>query len=166
MTRYTLLLALAFLSLAGCKEKKSTTDSDQPSIQETVAAYEVLRYRKTPCFGICPHFEMVVMSDGQATFNGERNVEMVGTWKGTWNQKQIGRVIKEANRIGYKNLQDEYDNKFVTDLPATYTTINFDGSGDVKTIMNRYQGPAELQSLYKVIDEIILEVEWTPLRDN
>ncbi len=157
------LLALS-LCFAGCKDKKATVDSDHTSPAETVVPIQVIHYKKTPCFGVCPQFEMVVMSDGKASYKGERNVDMVGVWTGEWSSKQIDRVMKAALEIGYFQLDDTYDNRLVTDLPATYTTLHLDGTD--KTIMNRYQGPKELQQVYTKLDEIIGEVKWSKLEDN
>ncbi|NNE55447.1 MAG: hypothetical protein HKN32_05465 [Flavobacteriales bacterium] len=160
----SLFLLLSLFAFTSCKDKKSTAESDRTSPEETIVPFEVVNYRKTPCFGVCPTFEMIVMSDGMARYEGQRNVEMEGVWTGAWTNEQIELVRKTAERIGFFQMEDEYNNKLVTDLPATYTTV-YSGK-KTKTVMNRYKGPEELQELYMVLDDLIKRVEWKKLENN
>jgi hypothetical protein len=62
-------------------------------------------------------------------------------------------------------MESTYDNVMVTDLPACYTDI-IGEDGKRKFVNNRYHGPAELQELYKLLDEVILSIEWKRIENN
>lgn len=157
---FTMILLLA---TTACKGKKDVV-ADQSSETTTSAPFEVIRYVKTPCFGTCPQFTMAIRSDGFAFYEGKMFVEMEGSWRGQWSQKQIEAVLLKAEEIGYTSLDPTYDNRFVTDLPSTTTVLTFDG--EPKSVLNRYDGPKELAQLYILIDGIIEDVKWTQDTDN
>ncbi|MCB0762958.1 MAG: hypothetical protein KDC12_15640, partial [Flavobacteriales bacterium] len=118
-----------------------------------------IQYVRTPCFGTCPHFELDVYSTGRAQYNGKRFVQNEGVFTGTWSSEDIMAVFEAAEEINYFELQSTYDNRMVMDLPSVTTRIL---SGDtLKSVMNRYQGPPELNELYKVLDQIISQTNWT-----
>ena len=88
----------------------------------------------------------------------------MGTHSGKLDRDKFARVLEVANRIGYFELDDTYDNKLVTDLPATTTEIHT-GEG-LKRVMNRYQGPEALNELYQVLDALLQEVTWGEAPSN
>lgn len=155
---------MLLLAFTACKDKKNTASSDQSSETTTTAPFEVIRYEKTPCFGTCPHFDMVVRSDGFAFYKGKNFVEMEGNWRGEWSQKQIEEVLLKAEEIGFMSMDSVYNNHMVSDLPSQTVVLTIDG--ETKSVMNRYQGPKELPQLFEVIDAIIEDVKWTQDTDN
>lgn len=159
-----ILVLACSLALTGCADKRKTVVSDQSSESTTIAPFEVIRYEKTPCFGTCPQFTMTVRSDGFAFYQGKRFVEMEGSWRSEWSQKQIEEVLLKAQEIGFSGMEASYDNRFVTDLPSTTTVLTLDG--EPKSVLNRYDGPKELAQLYIVLDGIIEDVKWTQDTDN
>ena len=164
--RIGIAICVIFTSIAllGCSEKKNAVATNQSSEQTTNAPFEVIRYEKTPCFGTCPQFVMVIQSDGKAFYQGKRFVDMEGSWRGEWSQKQIEEVLLKAEEIGFIGMEASYDNRFVSDLPSTTTVLTIDGNP--KSVLNRYEGPKELAQLYEVLDTIILDVKWKQDTDN
>jgi len=158
-----LILACSFTFLS-CANKKNTATADQSSETITATPFEVIRYAKTPCFGTCPQFVMTIRSDGFASYRGKRFVEMEGSWRGEWNQKQIEEVLLKAQEIGFLDMEDSYDNHLVTDLPSTTAVLTV--NSQTKSVLNRYEGPKELAQLYEVLDKIIEDVKWKQDTDN
>ena len=74
-------------------------------------------------------------------------------------EENITALMELAEDMGYFQLKDVYDNRFVTDLPATITEI------DGKRVMNRYEGP-DLSRLYNQLDTLIENTPWNLQSQN
>ncbi len=165
MKRLLFLVCLTFLLFA-CKNRKQANESlveDIPAPMEmdstTVEAIQVsptdtlLYYRKTPCFGRCPSFELIVYQNHSARYEGQNFVNRIGLYTATVEDSFIEAVIEEAEKSDYFSLKDSYDNRFVSDLPATITEIQS------KRVYNRYEGP-NLKNLYARLDTLIENTPW------
>ena len=114
-----------------------------------------LRYERTPCFGPCPAFILEVDSEGQARFNGRRNVTPEGVFKGQWSAADLKRVAEAAHDVALKDKAGVYDNPMVTDLPTKRILL----SGIV--FVDRIDAPP-VDRLYAVLDSLISSTGWTP----
>lgn len=162
MMRTALLIAVVAL-LGGCQSRKNT--SALPAwLNSAGDGMVILTYEKTPCFGACPSFTFTWYAAGNVAWEGKHFVERMGTHSGKLDRDKFARVLEVANRIGYYDLDDTYDNKLVTDLPATTTEIHT-GEG-LKRVTNRYQGPEALNELYQVLDALLQEVTWSEAPSN
>ena len=63
-----------------------------------------------------------------------------------------------AKQIDYMNLSDEYDNRYVSDLPETNTSIVIDGKR--KTVRKRYDYPRSILAFEKLFMKLLDEVKW------
>lgn len=162
-----LLWSAALLtSLSACfRHAKKTEVPAAPAVAEVSTTPSnpvvVLFYERTPCFGMCPSFNLTVYSNGKATYEGKNFVDNIGFYQSQWDATALQNIMTAAEKINYFSLADRYDQQGVTDLPTVRTRLLKDGN--LKEVANRYKGPKELQSLYQVIDDQIKLSQWKPI---
>ena len=154
---YIFLLITLFFS--SCAQKKDVSNGYIP-LEISIGL------QKTMCYGSCPSFNFSVLNNGQATLTVGRFAEEIfgrhldeGKYIGTISLDEISRISKFAEKTGYLQLNDRYDNPMIMDIPAAISTING------KTVFNRYEGP-NLQDLYIRIEDLIRTVEWVAKLDK
>lgn len=176
----TMLFGLSILLIgSGCNRQKQLAEkqlNERPPEEQIFEQVEdqiaespkdslFLYYQKTPCFGTCPIFKMTIYQSGYAIYEGDNFVDMMGTFQARFSDEHMASISAVARHIGYFDMGERYDDPMVTDLPSTIVEM-IDERGERKKVLNRYQGPAELQDLYKLINEIIDQVEWKPIENN
>lgn len=110
------------------------------------------------CYGTCPVYELKIYMNGEATYNGIRNVEMEGMHSAQMTKENLASLLQKAKDISYMSMKDVYDNPGITDLPSTTTSIVM--NGERKEVKRRYGYPTELLALEKLFDEIIASTRW------
>ena len=78
--------------------------------------------------------------------------------------EKMKAFIDVATEISYFEMQDEYDNENVTDLPETITSIVMGGKR--KSVRKRYQFPASLNAFEGVFDSLLKSEKWVFVRNN
>lgn len=148
------------------KEVEARALAVKDSIEKSKASERdtFLFYQRGACFGMCPIFDLVIYTDGQAIYEGKNFVDMIGFYQTKLDPAVLQKILNRANSIGYFGLEEKYDNDYVTDLPTTVTGILYEGK--LKLVHNRYKGPAVLKTLYDEIDKIITEQKWQPTSNN
>jgi len=118
--------------------------------KELQSPKKIISLEKTACFGRCPVFNIVIYNNGECLYNGMKFVKKSGEYNLKINKQEINKILSQAKKIGFDNLQNEYSER-ITDLPTTYIMINN------KKIKDYYGAPSELKGLEKLIEEIILD---------
>lgn len=168
-----ILAVTSIVFLFACKGKKESAESNSTNETQSEVQQEDPRlmdsiwvtYERTPCFGTCPVFKFTMYRDGSAKYEGRNFTDLMGEYQGNYAANSIEKIFQQAEKIGYFQMESTYDNIMVTDLPACYTDI-IGKDGKRKLVNNRYKGPAELQELYKILDEVILSIEWKRIENN
>lgn len=171
MIRTAFAFLFLFLLIAGCKNTKpvpmpvpDTTEevtveeenADSTAIEEPS---QVVYYERTHCFGTCPVFTFRIESEGSAYYEGRNFVDLIGTYKAQVSEAQQNRILRSAESLNYQDLEGEYDEPMVMDLPAAITEIKG------KQVINRYGGP-NLKALYLTLDSVISELEWRKFKPD
>jgi|JI10StandDraft_1071094.scaffolds.fasta_scaffold336191_1 hypothetical protein len=117
----------------------------------------VVGLEQTPCFGTCPVYTVSVRRDGRATYDGRAHVLHVGTREHSVSASTLLALDEAIERAHVETLATSYEQRFVTDLPTTITTVT-DRHGRTKRI-RRYHGdrtaPARLVQLELDIARIL-----------
>jgi Domain of unknown function (DUF6438) len=157
MKRLVMALVLTVLCVLACAAQ---TVSMQDKDQITEVTLE-----RTACYGTCPIYKVTLSSDGTIIYEGERFVQMMGTYKGTaYGFERLAKLILAEN---YFNLKDEYTRP-ITDMPSAVTSVV--RGGKRKTIVDYAgTGPVELWGIEMVIDGMLKnarldKVEAQPVR--
>jgi len=164
MRLITALFLLVAVSAFACKGKKNASN-DAPvneAKQEQPEKAIALFYQRTACFGTCPIFKFSLFSDNTCLYEGENFVDRIGTFTGKGDRDELIKVIDAAERIGYRDFDDVYDNPMIMDIPSVLTQVNTDGK--MKSCFDRYKGPAQLDLLYEAFDQLILTIEWQEVK--
>ncbi|MEM6261785.1 MAG: DUF6438 domain-containing protein [Bacteroidota bacterium] len=143
-----MLFGLCFLA-AGCK-----SSSPERAIKKTVVAEDfLLEHRRTPCFGTCPFFTVTVDASGKVVYTGEMHVEKIGTYTKMIPESDVKRLVYTLKEGNFFELENEYDNERITDLPSVITKCRQNGT--VKEVTNRYGAPDSVVALQQKIEAII-----------
>jgi hypothetical protein len=124
----------------------------------------LLLYKKTPCFGACPVFTMVVKMDGEVYYTGVKNTLLEGTQSANWSAEQLEVIDLKMRALDIYNAPKSFDNAAVTDLPSMY--IGYTEGDNVKTVKCRYQYPNGYKDLSAWLDEQIKTSTWKSLNNN
>jgi hypothetical protein len=172
LLRLSILTPLLLLALFACKGKKQNADSGNAESPKATAGTTAakpgakdtaLYYQRTACFGTCPIFRLTIFGDGRAEYYGENFTDLLGRYEARPHRDEIIKIIDMAERIGYRQFDDLYDEPLIMDLPSVITQVNTDGYR--KGIFDRYNAPKQLRSLYEVFDEFIANTEWKPIKE-
>ncbi len=136
---------------------------DRPETEQVKESYQVAGYQKTACFGKCPVYQVKFFSDGKVTWYGQNNVERMGSYESRADEKMLADIRYHAHEANYWDFASRYptDQK-IADLPSTVTFIR---TGDMeKTVVNTYQGPAELEAFQTYLEGVISSLKWQPTK--
>lgn len=131
-------------------------------INKTTTNTPVIILEKKECLGNCPVYTAkFFMNDSIKVYPKAHFAASVNS-KGILKKKTTANFIKIAEEINFWELKDEYDNKNLMDIPATFLTINFRGKS--KRIKIRVNAPKELVDLAQKIEKVVKTTNWTPLQ--
>lgn len=120
----------------------------------------VISFEKTPCFGRCPVYKVKVYQSGFALYEGINFAEKMGMFSTFLTKLQIENIYQSAIEIGYFELDSEYNNPLITDLPSTISRINYDGKDH--RVMARNNVPEKLKVFHDNLSVTLLEKNWKP----
>lgn len=155
------LIALATIAAwPSCTNQQSITDPNKALGGSTAADSLFMTFERTPCFGKCPAFRVIIYRNGNATYEGTQFSDHMGMHTGNFGKEIPLAMLAEAERIGFFELEKKYDGP-VTDLPSMITEIRA-GEKHHK-VLARLNTPKELKEFGKYMDELINGVKWTPV---
>ena len=177
--RVTLITIIILTSFISCKSKKVQSKAVEKESVEVIEKEStpfieqakkdlpdslVVRLQRTACFGRCPIYTLSLYKGGTAIYKGEKWVEKEGLYKGRVSESNLNNIISKAKKVGFYEMDNQYDNEYVTDLPSTITTLK--GESGFKMVANRYEGPELLYELEKLIDEVADSIEWEKIESK
>lgn len=117
-----------------------------------------ISFEKTACFGRCPVYKVKIYQSGFATYEGINFSERLGLYSYWFTDLDIERIYQSALAIDFFELDEEYNNPLVSDLPSTQTRINLNGQDHkVKARMNV---PEKLKMFQSELADILLDRDW------
>lgn len=119
---------------------------------------DAIGLERTPCFGKCPIYTVIIHKDGTFRYVGEAYVSHIGTFTGTVNTNELRDLFKYVNDMKYFQLATGYAYP-VTDNPGTFTMVQ---KGSRTKIVWNYanSGPSSLWALEQLIDKLVLDATW------
>tara|TARA_B100001109_G_scaffold243896_1_gene230118 strand:+ start:2781 stop:3332 length:552 start_codon:yes stop_codon:yes gene_type:complete len=135
-------------------ESKHLLERSQSKLSDSLFA----RIQRTACFGRCPIYTLSVYESGYVEYRGEKWVEREGLFYAFVDQKKLNELLQAAKDAQYFEMEHAYDNKNVTDLPSTITTVK--GETGFHIVVNRINAPEELNNFANRFDEIFKDLEW------
>ena len=131
---------------------------------------------RTPCFGTCPAYELIIRGSGVCTYSGRDFVRQKGDVEFHLDQKSIVDLLNEFYAAEFFRLRDKYlegqtlrllpdgrlghDRLIVSDVPHLILTVRIQSYS--KAIeMNPIFGPSWLLTLGDRIDSLANSSRWT-----
>lgn len=168
-----LSLALTLAGATGCLRSGRLPSNEGKDAPKALERYlqpssdlhdTLLLYKKTPCFGACPTFTLVVKMDGEVYYNGRQNVTMIGDYKSTWSADILQALEDKMQSVDFYKLAKSFDNPQVTDLPSMY--MGYTKGNNLYTVKCRYQTPQNLKNLAIWLDQEIANTQWNLINPN
>jgi hypothetical protein len=113
-----------------------------------------LTMERTPCFGKCPSYKIIIFNTGNVVYEGYTFADKEGKHTKKISKEQLKEIQSQMEVINLFELQDKYDSK-ITDLPSVLLYIEY--KGNKKKILDRAGGPNELKQFEKLIDFLIID---------
>lgn len=180
MQRIIFTIFCATIMAYGCKSKQKIGKEPIPTVGDTVATKPIVPtpkpfvrehfvddkglvffFSRTPCFGKCPVYSFKLYDNGQAFYEGAKNVVRIGKYSTTVPVDFLKKIELKADELGFKKLENEYPvpgKPVIYDFPSCVSYL-FYGKGE-KMVESRHDIPEELLRFQKTIDEMIESLEW------
>lgn len=136
----------------------TTKTTDTNSTEE--AKFSLITLERSGCLGPCPVYKLTVYGNGKVVYKGEKNVKIVGERTANLEKEQLAQLAKEFEKVGYFNLNDNYEGG-PTDGSSATTSIAI---GNRKKTIKHYHpspdSPNVLKELENKIDAIVNSGRW------
>jgi hypothetical protein len=118
---------------------------------------KVIEMSKTPCFGSCPVYDLVIYETGLATFRGIQNTDQIGLYSKKIGQEKVRQIINICTAANLWQFQDVYKSN-VSDL-STVSITYYEGK-EKKTISGKRERPVQVLEIEQMLDEIAFSSGW------
>ncbi|MEZ4774974.1 MAG: DUF6438 domain-containing protein [Bacteroidia bacterium] len=143
-----------FAGLFACKSsKKASTQAAFPEDFE-------LTIQKTGCHGRCPVYFLSVSANGEVLYQGDAFVDKLGRYKKVLTQETLFALVSELEQANFWEMEEEYNNPAVMDLPSVITTCTMNGR--TKKVVNRFEAPEIVSALQEKLDHLIGDGDYLP----
>ncbi len=118
-----------------------------------------IQYTRTPCYGTCPWYKIVISSDGAMRYEGLKFVKNEGIFEGkikSTKADEVAQIFDYVNKLKIDTFQDKY-NAGVSDLPGKKMLLINSKGKPVKDIFMIGIEPEPLRELSEMIDSLIPE---------
>ncbi|MCK5463800.1 MAG: hypothetical protein KAI95_12315, partial [Bacteroidales bacterium] len=130
--------------------------------QKTLTGENLLiEMQRTPCYGYCPVYTIMIDKKGKGLFEGVENVDKIGIFSFKLSQDELMEIEIAFQEVDFFQLKKIYDAQ-VSDLPTTYISYNKDGNR--KKIMDYYGAPEKLRTLENNIETLVLTKKMKKIR--
>jgi len=119
---------------------------------------------RTPCFGRCPAYTVIIQSYGTLRYEGKADVPRLGKHTGRVDEWQLTQLFHFAKDINFAKFDAAYHLP-VTDMPSVYSMVE---TKQGRKIVRNYAnvGPATLWAFEQLIDKLLLEAKWDAAGEN
>ena len=120
-----------------------------------------LFFERTACYGTCPQYIVKIYTSREIIYHGKMFVDKIGCFSSVLSLEQLSLLKTFINEVNFFSLEEKYD-AFVSDLPSIITEVSI--NNEKHRVIDRFNGPVELEKIYQFIDESIMSIEnWEEL---
>lgn len=104
-------LALVICFNGSCESKDGYDNSRMPEIPSTSNRSDNFQIspERTPCYGKCPSYKLIIFGDGTVIYDGKGFVETLGVSRDKISQEQIQRLVSPIEKANYFDLKDKFE---------------------------------------------------------
>jgi len=111
-----------------------------------------LTMERTPCFGMCPAYQVEIKSNGDVFYIGIKDAVFDGSIKGKLSMAEFAKLKKKYMKYEFLKLPSQYKVK-ASDLSKVHLTMTVNGK--TKSIRNANEGPQYLTDLAEDIQTLV-----------
>lgn len=114
-------------------------------------ATKLVEFSKSPCFGKCPAYNLVVMTDGSMEYVGKRNVARKGPYTKQMDEatyKALYVALKKENMYQYNDIYDE------DTMDGSKTRIIYYGDAGKKAFGTMFTFPGNTQEIANMLETV------------
>ncbi|MEL6863220.1 MAG: DUF6438 domain-containing protein [Bacteroidota bacterium] len=141
---------LGILLCIACKKPLGIDDIDQLA--------PLIKMYKSPCFGQCPVFTLIVYENGLTTFDGQRNTSKKGLHYKKLSKEALRQLHNRFKTAQLEQYEDYYPSD-LADLPKV--SISYYEKQKVKTIKGDINRPPAIKELEQALDTLAMSNDWT-----
>jgi hypothetical protein len=136
----------------------SRNSRDHKEVDTETTEISEIGLERTPCYGSCPVYTVIIKADGNFRYHGEHYVERKGDHTGKVSVREFNDLAQFIIDTGYMNLDHTYY-RAITDQATVYTTVVMNGK---RQLISNYAnaGPPKLWAVEQLIDKLLLESQW------
>jgi hypothetical protein len=151
---------VTILLLACGRRAAQGTASDSLPVAAAPAIHRVTLER-TPCFGSCPDYVVVLGADGAATYHGGRFAPRHGDFRSSVPAADFARLASRLGELGFFAMDSAYTQN-VTDLP-TFTLTVATSAGGHAVMCYGFGCPPAFHQLTALVDSVADGLSWDSL---
>lgn len=133
-----------------------------PPVIQPDGGYQVfMKFKRTPCYGTCPWYEVTIWQNGLAVYKGEKFVDMLGNYETVFTPDEMKSILRYAYRINFFNLPDTLPpyRQPPTDLPKVIMYLQHSGIAK-QVVDNRIETPAQVTGFENFVENLIYSKIW------
>ena len=127
------------------------------SKSKIISGFETITLKRTPCYGTCPVYDVIISANGEVKYNGEAFVEKTGYHRWTIQPDAIEALNGAILKYGYFSIEARDISTYVTCNPSCVTSVLMK-DGAFKEFENHHgndQYPERLKRFERKTDKII-----------
>lgn len=136
------------LLLISCSKKNQPVSGQSQKLVEMT---------KSPCFGFCPVYRLVVFQDGLMRLEAKQNMKISGMFIKQLSTSEFHTLKTGMEKLKWEEFKEEYREP-VADAPTTELT--YFKSDFQKKIFTNFLFPAPLQTLTEELNQFALSENW------
>lgn len=121
------------------------------SIDQITDADILLRYKRTPCFGFCQTYQVTVLHDGRAVFDGQQYVPVLDSAELIIPENVMAQVKAILQHPDYLNYTLEEPEHQITDIPG----LNFSDFMNNREYELAMVIPPAIKKITELIDQVL-----------
>lgn len=133
-----------------------------PPVVKPDGGYKVfMTFKRTPCYGTCPWYEVTILQNGQAIYKGEKFVNMIGTYQTVFTPAELKSILRYAYSINFFMLPDTLPphRQPPADLPKVILYLQHSGIAK-QVVDNRIETPAGVTGFENFVENLINSKNW------
>jgi hypothetical protein len=165
---YSLIFGISAIFLSACNALRLNSNDGISNFQSTTkpkytAENLQITINRSPCYGMCPTYNMTIYGDGKVVWEGMKNVKAETLDSTMISQADIQKLVDAFENYSFWNLKDRYHSDMVTDLPSTTVTIVKDGRR--KSVYSYFGAPESFTKVAQAVDDVAIARGWLHNRE-
>lgn len=145
--RLNILILLSGIFAFSCSSVKMDT-------AET--ATKLVEFSKSPCFGTCPSYNVIVYTDGSVEYTGKRHVERKGIFKKQLTESEYKALYVALKKENMYQYEDAYNADI---MDGSKTRIIYYGEKGKKVFSTLYTFPGNTQAISDQFADLAMSTE-------